>query len=303
VMGQDTIGSTIISASNNLINQALKDPASMIVQSYHKINGAVVGNDCLARRGGNVVLKPVGSPDTASAAIDRRGNGIKFVCVVVEVDLEPILGKEVLCRFDSFFELAQGRQEILDGNGAPLTAHTWLGPDVFTDMSPEDFKTLCLDHTRQHCAADLVESSFATTNATLTYGDKEDRIRDMILAETEAFLYDTVHKASCPHSACRPADLVWAVKQEYCDEQGNLAHVDCTEYGRRLMAALGAQHGRPDEALDFDIISIAYQNCTQDIRSQMELDCRMHVTTFAREPIPQMTALAKWIVEAKESGS
>jgi len=172
VMGQDAIGSTVISAYNNLINQALKDPTSMIVQSYHKINGAVVGNDCLARRGGNVVLKPVGLPDTASAAIDRRGNGIKFVCVVVEVDLEPILGKEVLCRFDSFFELAQGRQEILDGNGVPFTANTWLGPDVITDMSPEDFKTLCLDHTRQHGAADLVESSFATTNATLTYGDK-----------------------------------------------------------------------------------------------------------------------------------
>ena len=301
VMGQDAIGSTIISACNGLINEALKDPAKMRVHAYHKISGANVGADSLMSRDAPIILKPVGSAVESMAGGDRRGNGIKFVSVVVHIDLKPVLEKDVTVTFDSFFELPQGREEILDGTGSVITAHTWLGPGDFTDMSVEDFKTLCLDKTRQHGAADLVESAFGAASASLTYGDKEEKIRDMVLTEAEPFLCEIVHKASCPHSACRPADLVRAVKQEYRDEQGNFSTVDCTEYGRRLMAALGAQNGRPHIPLDFDIVGIAYQNCNKDIRSQMELDSDMHTRTHRREPIPQMAALTQWIVEAKKA--
>ena len=148
VMGQDAIGSTIISACNGLINEALKDPATMIVHAYHKVNGNNVGWDSLVTRDTPIILKPVGSPDASMNAGDHRCNSIKFVSVVVEVDLEPVLQKEVVVRFDSFFELPQGRKEILDGNGDVITANTWLGPGDFTDMSIEDFKSLCLDKTR-----------------------------------------------------------------------------------------------------------------------------------------------------------
>ena len=77
--------------------------------------------------------------------------------------------------------------DILDGNDTLVTANMWLGPDDFSSMTPDEYKSLCLDNTRHHGAADLVELSFATVSATLTYGDKEDHIHNMILSEAEEF--------------------------------------------------------------------------------------------------------------------
>ena len=94
ILGQQLLISTYVDQCLAACTDAMFDPDTWMPISFHRLNGDVA-NDAIASHS-PLILKPLGDPAQAPADdADLRGPGLRFIHVVVEVDL-------VTCQYSGY---------------------------------------------------------------------------------------------------------------------------------------------------------------------------------------------------------
>ena len=157
----------------------LWDPNSWTVHSVHNNTSTVLAG--ATTPADSTILKTAGSATTNTTLADLHPANVMFAHVQVTFDFSHLDDCMVNLSLDTFIQLPQHNQTVLNGTGGNFFLTTFHGHNDITPYSKEEFRQLILVPTGQFLLADLTTPDFGLTEAFLDVSIKDDSYRNILL--------------------------------------------------------------------------------------------------------------------------
>ena len=263
---------------------AMFDPRMWTIRSYHDGDGAIMTNATLPN---STILKSAGSTTTNTVLNDLRPNDICFALVHVVLDFTHMPGNRIHCTFETFIKLPQTAIIVRNGAGGDHTLTSWCGEADLKAYTKADLQAFVLDVTLQHLPANLKAAGIGRTGCVLDTDGKDNRFRENLMVRCNKYIKDQIFETLCPGLENDPSDTLKRVKQAVTDDLGNVTRLSVHTYFANILTAVQCMPGDLEE----DICVFAMRNMIKEVREQVLLTYKRHLTIRPKTKFVQITAL------------